>query len=262
MNEQRFKLEAKISPAKKRKDQAWVTRMLSRIKTFEDWVAGMSESERSDLERLYSRKPQLWGGGTLRGFYEKFVAQIQEIQRDSAPTTYVLTELGRKGGKASAKALTPAQRTARARKAGKARQAKARRERAQQVPKSNDRWSQPQSTQQIHWIQEIRVRILIIAVNHQIQPAQIKSMSTNGSLEAFERDQKEKFGELLREQIRGRGVQFVGEEARHGEESVAQRVCQQAGLRPVTNIDMTPAQRQVHNIPPGYYIVAQYCPGR
>jgi hypothetical protein len=37
-----------------------------------------------------------------------------------------LSELGRMGGKASAKALTAAQRTARARKAGKARQAKAR----------------------------------------------------------------------------------------------------------------------------------------
>ena len=94
------------------------------------------------------------------------------------------------------------------------------------------------------------MRILIIAVNHQIQPAQIKSMSTNGSLEAFERDQKEKFGELLREQIRGRGVQFVGEEARHGEESVAQRVCQQAGLRPVTNIELNPEPRQGNKIPP------------
>jgi hypothetical protein len=38
----------------------------------------------------------------------------------------VLRELGRLGGKASAKKLTPAQRTAKARKAGKARQAKAR----------------------------------------------------------------------------------------------------------------------------------------
>jgi len=37
-----------------------------------------------------------------------------------------LSELGRMGGKASAKRLTPQQRTERARKAGKARQAKAR----------------------------------------------------------------------------------------------------------------------------------------
>lgn len=38
-----------------------------------------------------------------------------------------LSVLGQLGGRASAKALTPAERTARARKAGKARQAKARR---------------------------------------------------------------------------------------------------------------------------------------
>jgi len=38
----------------------------------------------------------------------------------------LLSEIGRKGGKASAKRLTAAQRTARARKAGLARQAKAR----------------------------------------------------------------------------------------------------------------------------------------
>ena len=129
--EPRFRLEARISPAKKRRDQAWATRMLSRIKSFDDWIAGLSEDERSGFERLYSRDPQLWGGGTLRGFYEKFVMQIQDIQRNGSPTTYILTELGRQGGKASAKALTSAQRIARARKAGKARQAKARQERAQ-----------------------------------------------------------------------------------------------------------------------------------
>lgn len=39
----------------------------------------------------------------------------------------MLRKLGRKGGKASAKSLTAEQRTARARKAGLARQAKARR---------------------------------------------------------------------------------------------------------------------------------------
>jgi hypothetical protein len=60
------------------------------------------------------------------------------------------------------------------------------------------------------------MRILIIAVNHQIQPAQIKSMSPDGKLEDFEHGQKEKLGELVREHVRMRGVQFVGEEARHG----------------------------------------------
>ena len=43
-----------------------------------------------------------------------------------------MSELGRLGGKASAKKLTPEQRTAKARKAGKARQAKARKVRREQ----------------------------------------------------------------------------------------------------------------------------------
>jgi hypothetical protein len=96
------------------------------------------------------------------------------------------------------------------------------------------------------------MRILIIAVNHQIQPAQIKSMSSNGTLEDFERSQKENFGEYVREHIRKRGVQFVGEEARHGEETIAQRICQQEERRR-ENIDMTPDERKERNIPPGYY---------
>jgi general stress protein YciG len=41
----------------------------------------------------------------------------------------MLREIGRKGGKATAKSLTAAQRTERARKAGKARQAKSRKQR-------------------------------------------------------------------------------------------------------------------------------------
>jgi hypothetical protein len=96
------------------------------------------------------------------------------------------------------------------------------------------------------------MRFLIVGVNHQIQPARIMSMSTDGSLEAFARDQKEGFGQLLREDIRSRGVQFVGEEARYGEESIAQRVCQQEKCG-YANVDMTPEERERRNIPPGYY---------
>lgn len=96
------------------------------------------------------------------------------------------------------------------------------------------------------------MRVLIIAVNHQIQSAGIKSMSMDGRLEAFEREQKEKFGQLLREQIHKRGIQFVGEEARHADDTVAQRVCQQEGCRRAENIDMTPEERKARNIPPGY----------
>src|SRR5712692_5165794 len=96
------------------------------------------------------------------------------------------------------------------------------------------------------------VRILIVAVNHQIQSAQIISASTNGSLEAFEQGQKENFAELIRGHIRTRGVQFIGEETRYGEESIAQRVCGQEGCRHA-NVDMTPEERNHRNIPPGYY---------
>src|SRR2546425_10245834 len=78
------------------------------------------------------------------------------------------------------------------------------------------------------------------------------SYSTNGNVEAFERDQKERFGQLLREHVRERGVQFVGEETRYGENSIAQTVCGQEGCRH-TNIDMTSEERGRRNIPPGYY---------
>ncbi len=50
--------------------------------------------------------------------------KLDAKQRDALRAA--LTELGRRGGKASAKKLSPKQRTAKARKAGLARQAKAR----------------------------------------------------------------------------------------------------------------------------------------
>jgi hypothetical protein len=100
------------------------------------------------------------------------------------------------------------------------------------------------------------MHVLIVAINHQIQPTRIMSMSTDGSLEAFERDQKERFGELLRAHIRERGIQLVGEEARYGEESIAERVCGQESCRHM-NIDMMPEERERRRIPAGYYEDAQ-----
>src|SRR5713101_6942938 len=94
----------------------------------------------------------------------------------------------------------------------------------------------------------IFMHVLIVAVNHQIQPAQIMSASTDGSLEAFERDQKERFGALIREHIQNRSVQFVGEETRYGTESIAERVCVQESRR-YANIDMPPQERVQRNIP-------------
>ena len=78
------------------------------------------------------------------------------------------------------------------------------------------------------------------------------SISTNGTLEAFEQGQKERFDQLLREQVHERGIQFIGEEARYGDESIAERMCGQVNCR-YKNIEMTTEERQRRNIPAGYY---------
>jgi hypothetical protein len=95
------------------------------------------------------------------------------------------------------------------------------------------------------------MQMLIIGLNHQIQPAEIKSGSSSGRLEAFERDQKERFASLLGSNIAKRNARFVAEEARHGEESIAKRVCDSVNCR-YLNVEMTPEERVVRNIPPGY----------
>lgn len=94
--------------------------------------------------------------------------------------------------------------------------------------------------------------VLIIGVNHQIQPVQILSMSTNGKLEAFERKQKETFGAFVRSKIVERSVQLMAEEARHGQETVIQRLCTLNKWR-YANIEMTPEERAARNIPRGYH---------
>lgn len=95
------------------------------------------------------------------------------------------------------------------------------------------------------------MQILIIGVNHQIQPAEILCASANGTLEAFEREQKEAFGLFVRTKAQERGVQFIGEEALHGQEMVIQRLCVRDKWG-YANIEMTPEERAARNIPPGY----------
>lgn len=95
------------------------------------------------------------------------------------------------------------------------------------------------------------MQILIVSVNHQIQPRMIKGASSDGSVEAFERGQKESFVRLLQTEIRERRIEFVGEEARYDEETMAQRICELENWR-YANIDMTPQERERRNIPPGY----------
>jgi hypothetical protein len=95
------------------------------------------------------------------------------------------------------------------------------------------------------------MRIIIVGVNHQIQPVEILSCSSNGGAEKFEKEQKDKFAELLQKKITENDVEIVGEEARHGHETVTQRVCESEGCRH-TNVEMTPEERIARDIPGGY----------
>jgi len=96
------------------------------------------------------------------------------------------------------------------------------------------------------------MRAVIVAVNHQIQPTRIISQSSDGGFEAFEQGQKERFAQVLREKIRERGIQFIGEEARYGDETIAEAIRGQANCRHV-NIEMPPEERARRKIPAGYY---------
>jgi hypothetical protein len=49
-------------------------------------------------------------------------------------------------------------------------------------------------------------------------------MSSSGALEQFERGQEEQFRELLRKKIGDRKTQFIVEETKHGEPSIAAEV--------------------------------------
>src|ERR1700676_5248013 len=94
------------------------------------------------------------------------------------------------------------------------------------------------------------MRLIIVGVNHQIQPVEILSWGSNGKPQKFEKEQKDKFAELLQEKIIENDVETVGEEARHGHESVTQRVCESADCR--HTIEMTIEERIARDIPGGY----------
>ena len=95
------------------------------------------------------------------------------------------------------------------------------------------------------------MRILIVGVNHQIQPVEILTWSSNGGAQKFEKEQKDKFAELLQEKIIENDVEIVAEEARHGHETVTQRVCKSAQCQH-TNVEVTPEERIARAIPGGY----------
>jgi hypothetical protein len=92
------------------------------------------------------------------------------------------------------------------------------------------------------------VNILILGVNHQIQRP---FGSSDPKAVAFVRQQKEQFVQLLRDEIRQRRIQFVGEEANHLEESIAKAVCAEEGCV-YANIEMEPDERKSRGIPRDY----------
>jgi hypothetical protein len=95
------------------------------------------------------------------------------------------------------------------------------------------------------------VQVLILGINHQIQWVQIWSWSSGGELQRFEAGQKDQFRELLRKRISERGAQFIGEETKHGEPSIANEVCISAACR-YANIEMHPDEREKRKIPTDY----------
>jgi hypothetical protein len=95
------------------------------------------------------------------------------------------------------------------------------------------------------------MRIFILGIRHQIQPAEIGSWSTGGRLEAFERGQKNNFALLLQKSIAEKSVKLTAEETTHGKDTVTKRVCASVnGL--YANIEMPPAERTARGIPAGY----------
>jgi hypothetical protein len=90
---------------------------------------------------------------------------------------------------------------------------------------------------------------LILGLNHQIQPSVVRSGGED--IERLEREQKDRFTDLLRGLIESRGVQFIGEEAEHGVISIADLVARERGCR-YANIEMSPDERQRRKIPVDY----------
>jgi hypothetical protein len=98
---------------------------------------------------------------------------------------------------------------------------------------------------------EQRVRIHILGINHQVQPADIRSWGSNGEPQRFEQDQKERYAALVEQVVRENNVEIVAEETQHGLDTVTRRACERANCR-CANIEMPPDVRTARGIPPGY----------
>ena len=93
------------------------------------------------------------------------------------------------------------------------------------------------------------MKILILGLNHQIQKADI--LSGGDEIEGLEQQQKERFAEYLARLMQERQVGFIGEEAEHCVDLIAQRVAAHLGCGHM-NIEMSPALRQTRGIPTDY----------
>jgi hypothetical protein len=94
------------------------------------------------------------------------------------------------------------------------------------------------------------MRIFIVGIRHVIQSAEILCWSC-GKPERFEQEQKAHFASLLQEAIAENAVHVVAEEARHGQETIAKRVCDATKCR-YANIEIPPNERSARGILAGY----------
>jgi hypothetical protein len=93
------------------------------------------------------------------------------------------------------------------------------------------------------------MKILVVGLMHQLQST--TPIYTEGKAADLEKEQKRQYEEMLDRVIKGRGVQFIGEEAKHGTGSIAHQIARRQG-REYANIEMEPAERQAKGIPPAY----------
>jgi len=93
------------------------------------------------------------------------------------------------------------------------------------------------------------MRVIIIGLNHQIQPQPIRSIGAE--LQQVEGEQKQRFAEMMREIIQQEQVDFVGEEGERYVPLIAEGVARQAG-RQHKNVDMPLPERHHRGIPDDY----------
>jgi hypothetical protein len=93
------------------------------------------------------------------------------------------------------------------------------------------------------------VTVLVVALNHQIQRAEV--LSGGDEIEKLERQQKENFATYVACIIEERNLGFVGEEAQHGVPLIAEKVATDLNCCHA-NVDMSPDVRQRRAIPNDY----------